>query len=124
MKTIKKQYGMSLIGFFMMLTMIGLVAGAGVKVGPIYMEYMTVSSIFKELQGDRTLASKGKKGIRERLSKGFTINQIRQISAKNAKITSTKNGYLVDLKYEVRFKLIGNLEGIATFHPKANVNNP
>ncbi len=124
MKIIKKQKGMSLIGFFVILTLIGLIAGAVVKIGPIYMEYMTVSSIFKELQGDRGLAGQGKKAIRERLKKGFTINQIERVKAKQAKITSTKNGYLVDLKYEVRFPLVGNLEGIATFNPQANVNNP
>ncbi len=124
MKTIKKQYGMSLVGFFMMLTMVGFVAAAAVKIGPIYMEYMTVSSIFSEVQGDRSLASKGKKAIRTRISKAFNINQIERANAKNVKITSTKDGYLAELKYEVRFKLIGNLEGIATFHPKANVNNP
>ncbi len=124
MKIMKKQKGMSLVGFFVMLTLIGIVAGAGIKIGPIYMEYMTVSSLFKELQGDRALAGKGKTAIRDRLKKGFTINQIERVKASQAKITSTKNGYLVDLKYEVRFPLVGNLEGIATFNPQANVNNP
>ena len=124
MKIMKKQKGMSLIGFFVILTLIGIVAGLGVKVGPIYMEYMTISSIMKELQGDRSLAGKGKKAIRDRLSKGFDINQIERVKASQAKITSTKNGYLVDLKYEVRFQLVGNLEGIATFNPQVNVNNP
>ncbi|THB72397.1 MAG: DUF4845 domain-containing protein [Gammaproteobacteria bacterium] len=124
MKTTNKQKGMSLIGFFVMLTLIGLVAGAAVKIGPIYMEYMTVTSIMKELQGDRALAGKGKKAIRSRLSKGFSINQIERVKASQAKITSTKNGYLVDLKYEVRFPIVGNLEGIASFNPQANVNNP
>ena len=124
MKIMKKQKGMSLVGFFVMLTLIGIVAGAGIKIGPIYMEYMTVSSLFKELQGDRALAGKGKTAIRDRLKKGFKINQIERVKASQAKITSTKNGYLVDLKYEVRFPLVGNLEGIATFNPQANVNNP
>ena len=124
MKAIKKQKGMSLVGFFFMLTVIGFISAAAIKIGPIYMEYFTVTSIFKELQGDRTLAGKGKKAIRDRLAKGFNINQVERVRARQAKITTTKDGYLVELKYEVPFDMVGNLRGIATFHPKANVNHP
>ncbi len=124
MKSIKKQHGMSLIGFFMMLTMVGIVAAAVVKVGPMYMEYFTVSSVFKEIQGDKSLAAKGKKEIRARIGRGFNINQVERANYHDTKITSTKNGYLVELTYEVRFPIVGNMEGIATFHPQANVNNP
>ena len=124
MKAIKKQKGMSLVGFFLMLTVVGFVSAAAIKIGPIYMEYFTISSLFKELQGDRTLAGRGKVAIRDRLRKGFTINQIDTKMVRKAKITTTKDGYLVELKYEVPFDMVGNLRGIASFHPKANVNHP
>ena len=115
---------MSLVGFFLMLTVVGFVSAAAIKIGPIYMEYFTISSLFKELQGDRTLAGRGKVAIRDRLRKGFTINQIDTKMVRKAKITTTKDGYLVELKYEVPFDMVGNLRGIASFHPKANVNHP
>ncbi len=122
MKTRKTQRGMTVVGFFLLLTVIGLVGLITVKMTPPYLEAYSVYQIFSGIQGERDLASKGSGEIRQAISRRFNINSIRDLPLNNLDITRTKDGYKVVLEYKREIHLFLNIDVVLSFAPEATVN--
>lgn len=119
----RSQHGMTVVGFFLAIIAICFVALIGIKVTPVYLEYFRVVRMMKSVQGDMGLAAKGEQEIRQTLSRRMEIDMFTGVSMKDVKIARTAEGYEVTIAWENRFRLLGNLDGIAAFDKKIVLNN-
>ena len=121
MKHLNHQKGMTAIGWMLVIIMFGLVALLAMKVIPVYLEGYSVGSVVRELGNDAELRSLPAGQIRQRLMKRFSVNMVSTVSADDVYISPTQGGYEVEVDYEVREKVVGNLDIVVAFNFKSDI---
>lgn len=116
MHTGSQQKGLSLISIMVIVGVVGTALLIGLRLIPIYSDYMTIVSIAKDVQQDIGEIGANKTKIRERLSAQFRTNNIRSVGIDSVKIDYDKQRNIVlVVKYEDRRPIIANLDVVAKF---------
>ena len=112
---IRKQKGLTLIGFVVMLSFVLFIAFIGMKIGPIYMEYYSVVSAMNGVASERGSARLSPFDIIVKvLNRLYVSYSTENVKEKHIKITRG-NGVSLRIAYEVRKPVIGNLDVVAKF---------
>ena len=119
----KKQSGMTLIGFVIVLSFVIFISYIGMKIGPIYLEYYSVVSAMNGVASERGSANLSPYEIRVRVLNRLYVSY----SAENVKEQHIKlvrsNGVHLRIAYEVRKPVMGNLDVIAKFDKSVRLAN-
>lgn len=115
MRTMQSQKGITLMGFIVVLAVVGFFAFIIMRLFPVYSEYYGVLQGLKALQVEPGIAQKTPEQIKESLDRKLYISYVTNVKKNNVKVTRKDGGYLVNVKYEVRGPLAYNLEYIASF---------
>ena len=110
----KKQQDLTLIGFVMLLAVVGVFAFVGFKLFPVYAEYYSVVSDMKGVQSEPGVAQMAPEEVKDKLFRRFYISYVESVKKEHVKVTRN-NGYNLNVKYEVRRPLIYNLDFVAKF---------
>jgi hypothetical protein len=103
------QSGITAIGFIVLALVFGLIALAGLKVVPLYLQKMTVSRVLSDLEDDsRNNGGATAQGIRNEIESRLTVESI-DIPRDNIKITQVREGFQVRIQQEARSRFIGDL---------------
>lgn len=108
------QRGITLLGFLMVLMVLGAVAFIFMKLFPVYSEYYSVVSDMKGLAAEPGIAQADPRLVRDKLFRRFYISYVDSVQQEHVKITRDK-GYNVRVAYEVRKPLAYNLDFVAKF---------
>lgn len=120
---IKKQNGLTLIGFVIVLGFVIFVSYIGMKIAPIYMEYYGVVSAMNGVAKERGSANLSPYDIRVRvLNRLYVSYSADNVKEKDIKLVR-RNGVHLRIAYEVRKPVIGNLDVIATFDRSVRLSN-
>ena len=112
---IKKQSGMTLIGFIIVLGFVLFLSFIGMKIAPIYLEYYSVVSAMNGVAKERGSARLSPYDVRVRvLNRLYVSYSADNVKSANIKIVR-RNGVFLRIAYEVRKPVIGNLDAMATF---------
>jgi len=107
---IRRQRGVTAIGWIFLLVPVALVLYAGIRVGPEYMNYYKVVQAMKEtankLKGDETLTPQN---IRFSLEKRFDTGYVDNIDIKDIDITKGDDGWEMTAEYDSTVPMFGNL---------------
>lgn len=114
MTLLKRQRGMTLVGFFLVLAVGCFFAFIGLKLFPPYQEYFSVKQAMASVQSQPGVSKKSPTEIRRMLESRFFASYVETVKATDAKIVR-KNGYRVTLKYEVRIGFLGNVDLVTRF---------
>lgn len=124
MKNLRRQQGMTLIGFVIVLMVVAIFAFMIIRLFPVYSEFYAVTRALKALTVEPGLANATIPKIRESLDRKLYISYAKNFEAKQAKITKApQGGYNVRAFYEVRGDLVYNLDFVATFDTAVLVSN-
>src|SRR5688572_31699606 len=96
-----RQQGLTLMGFLMVLFVVGIFAFVGFKLFPVYMEYYSVVSDMRGVAAEPGIAQAEPNTVRDKLFRRFYISYVTSVKAENVKITRDK-GYNLRVTYEVR----------------------
>jgi hypothetical protein len=120
---IKKQNGMSLIGFIIVLGFVIFVSFIGMKIAPIYMEYYGVVSAMNGVAKERGSANFSPYEIRVKvLNRLYVSYSADNVKEKHIKLVR-RNGVFLRIAYEVRKPVIGNLDVVAKFDRSVRLSN-
>lgn len=123
MKVRRKQGGLTLIGFLIVLSIVIFVAFMGMKIVPIYMEYYSVVSTMNGVASTRGAANLQPSAVRTRiLDQLYVSYSSGNVKAQHIKL-SRRNGVHLRIAYEVRKPLIGNLDVVAKFDRSVQMAN-
>lgn len=111
----KQQQGMTAIGFMLIIGMIAFFTAIGVKLVPMYIEYYSVSSILKTVQGEADTASKSAAEIEDTILKRLSINEVHRVTKDDITITKEGKKVIIEISYEARVPLFGNIDIIGDF---------
>ncbi|NYZ63101.1 DUF4845 domain-containing protein [Luteimonas deserti] len=112
----RTQRGITLLGFIIVLAVIGFFAYVGMKLFPMYSEYYSVKSALKGLANESGVAASDPARIQDLFFRRLYISYSENVKPQNVKIRRVDNGWQMDVQYEVRRPLIGNLDVVGKFH--------
>lgn len=115
MTAISKQTGASMLLWMVLIGVAGLAVVIGMRLGPIYMESYMVDGILKEVALESRDERRNKAQVWNAISKRFTINNVRTVKKEHFSYKKVRGKTKISFKYEVRTKLVGNLDGIMAF---------
>jgi len=111
-----KQRGITLLGFVMVLAVVGVFAFVGFKLFPVYAEYYSAVSDLKAACGESDAPNANLLEMRSKLERRFNISYVTSIdTARNVKLIKVGDVKSINIAYEVRRPLIYNLDFVAKF---------
>jgi len=106
MKTAQKAQGITLIGFIIMLALLGVVAFAGMQIIPVYLDHHSVVKAMKTAADES--ANKTPAEIKTRIDKLLYISYVDVVKPADFKVVRG-NGRELKVEYEVEKPFLGNL---------------
>jgi hypothetical protein len=113
--------GITLIGFLVVLVVLGFFAFIAMRLFPVYSEWYSVVSAMKGLANEPGIGRMGADQIRSRFDRRLYTSYVESVKANNVRIT-TQGGPQIRVRYEVRRPMFGNLDIIATFDRTEQLN--
>ena len=110
----RKQGGMTIIGFAIVLSFVIFLSYIGMRIGPIYMEYYSVVTAMDGVASERGSAKLPVNDIRAKVLNRLYVSYSANVKGKHVKVTRG-NGVHLRIAYNVRTHVIGNLDVIANF---------
>ena len=110
----RKQGGLTLIGFVLMLALLIFVAYLGMRIVPIYINYYSVVRAMDGMAETPGLSRQSPMRIRDALYDRLYVSYMDDLTDKNVKIIRS-NGVNVRVVYSIRESIIGNLDIIVSF---------
>ena len=117
----KKQKGLTLISWLVIIAVVLFNAIIALNVVPVYLNDHSVKTLMQSLESDSAVRGATPKQIKEIITKRLRINNIYSINKDHIAIKKTKSGYLVTIEYEPRGRLVGNLDYIVSFKHEATL---
>ena len=111
----RTQGGMTLIGFVIVLGVIGFFAYISMKLVPMYSEYYAVKSALKGLQAEPGIANRDPAKIQDLFFRRLYISYAENVKPANVEIERIESGWEMHVVYEVRKPLVGNLDVVGKF---------
>lgn len=111
----RKKGGLSLLGFLVVLAVVGFAAYVGMKLFPMYQEYYSVRSAMKGLANEPGVADMDPAKVQDLFFRRLYINYSENVKPQNVKFERTEGGWKMRVNYEVRRPLVGNLDVVGRF---------
>ena len=119
----RKQRGVTMIGWIFLLVPVAIVLYAGIRVAPEYLNYYKVVQALKEtatqLKGDDTVSQAT---IRIAIERRFDTGYVDEPSAKEIAIAKGDTGWTMTADYEKSVPLFGNLYLLMVFKTTTVIN--
>jgi len=111
----RKQAGMTAIGWMGVIALILMFVLLFLKLLPIYMDGYKVGSVLSDLKDEPGVASMTPVMISKTIMKRLDINMVDNVTREDIYIDKLKNSMNVEIDYEVRENLIGNVDVVVHF---------
>lgn len=111
----RRQQGITLMSFVVVLVVVGFFALVTMKLFPMYSEYYNLKGVMKELAAQPNSASLTQAQIQADLDRRFNIAYVESVQKQHVKILRAGRGAQLNIAYEVRKPLFGNLDVVAKF---------
>ena len=119
MKFAKKQAGLGVFGWLILILVVGGGIAVGLKVFPLYMDFHTMSNDMDDLAQTPNAGNWVDEAIRENLKHRFSIDNIDNFDVRhNITIKRTPQHTYVIMAYQQKEPLVGNMDLLLTFHKK------
>lgn len=120
-QSLKKQKGMTMISWAVVLVFVGFQFLMAVKIIPVFAEDHTIGGLWENLGNEASLVGETPKNIRGLILKRLRINNVYSIQRDDIKIKRARGYYIVTVEYEPRGSIIGKLDYIVSFKHEAKI---
>jgi hypothetical protein len=115
MKHHNRQGGLTAFSLLLVALVVGFFLICVVKIGPVYLESMTVKSIVEQAAEEARNEELGKAEIHDRIAKKLLINTVNGMSMEDVEVRGTGEDMEIDANYEVRKPLLFNIDVVVKF---------
>jgi hypothetical protein len=106
---LRRQEGMTTLGLIILVAFVGLFAFAGLRLTPVYLNYMKVQGVLNGVHEEFDGTNPSRSAIRSSISRRFDVESVSEITANEVTVTSTEKGYEVRAKYTHVAPFIANV---------------
>jgi hypothetical protein len=118
----RKQKGMSVLGWLLILAVVAFLASTAFKIIPHYLDFFSLEKIIGSVETDKALEIRTIPDFYSHVSKGMQVNGIRDLDLDKAlKVTLENDEFLAHLQYEKREPLVENLDLVVRFDKEFRV---
>jgi|SRR6516165_2437756 len=111
-----RQLGVTVIGWLFLLTPVAVVIYAGIRLAPVYLNYMKVAKAMDQAGHDvKSGGAGGAAAIRAAIDRHFEIDMVEYPTTKDMKITRDGGAWVVESNYDDDAPLFGNVSLHVTF---------
>ena len=100
--------GITFIGALILITFIGLFVYAGIRLVPVYLEFMNIAKAMDTIKADMTTVE-SPQAIRVALDKRFFIDAVTVIEAKDLDIKRDGAAWIVRAVYDAEAPFVANV---------------
>ena len=119
----RNQQGITLIGFVVMLALVGVLAYLGMKVFPIYQQFFSVRSAMKGVASEPGVGEMDPAKIKDLFFRRLYVDYADEdLKPENVRIERKDNGYTLQVQYEVRRPLVADLDIVGKFDKTQALN--
>ena len=115
----KRQAGMTTLGLILLVAFVGLFAFAGIRLTPIYLNYMKVVGIVDGVREEFDGAGASRSDIRQSIVRRFDIESVSEITAREVKVIQVDGGFEVAATYSHKSPFIANVSFVVDFDKRA-----
>lgn len=112
---VRKPRGMTLMSFVMVLIVVGFFALVVMKLFPMYSEYFNLKGVMEEYAAQPNSASIPPATMQADLNRRFGIAYVSSVKKEHIKIIRERGSSKLNIAYEVRVPLFGNLDVVGKF---------
>ena len=116
-----RQMGVTAIGWLFLLTPLAVVIYAGIRLAPVYLNYMKVEKAMEGTVGELKAGGVSPQSIRTAIDKHFEIDMVEYPTTKDMKITKDGASWIVESQYDDDAPLFANLSLHVTFDKKVKI---
>jgi len=106
---LRRQEGMTTLGLVILVAFVGLFAFAGLRLTPVYLNYMKVVGVLNGVQEEFDGTNPARSAIRSSISRRFDVESVSEITAREVTVTSVDQGYEVRANYTHMAPFISNV---------------
>ena len=121
MNNLSRQRGITTIGMALIIALVAFFALLILRLAPMYIEYFKVVSAMDSLAQEEDLSSRGQPEIWKLLSRRMEIDDVHSVTKDDVDISFEGKQATVEVTYEVRAPIAGNIEVIGTFNKKVTL---
>lgn len=121
----RRQTGLTLIGFVIVLAVVGLFVYVGMKLVPMYVEYYSVRQALKGLAGEPGIAEQDPARIKDLFFRRLYMSYSENVKSEHVKLERSAEGvgWNMTVSYELRRPLIANLDVVGKFEASQALTN-
>ena len=119
----RTQRGITLIGFVIVLGLVGFFAYIAMKLVPMYSEFYAVKQALKGLQQEPGIANRDPAKIQDLFFRRLYISYAENVKPGNVRMERIGGGWKMSVDYEVRKPLIYNLDVVGKFSTSERLTN-
>ena len=112
----QRQRGMTFLGLVTILVILGAALYAGIRLVPVYMEYMKVARAMQQVGDEYAAADANPELIRRSLERRWDVEDIHRIGWKEIDIRKVDDGFEVEADYTVERPFAGNVYLLTKFN--------
>ncbi len=112
---IRRQRGMTGLGWLTVLFLIGFFVFLGFKIIPIYLEHHSVESVLNSLKEEPLITQKTRAQVKGMVMARLNTNGIRDIKGDSINVDKKPGVLTVRIAYEVRKNMAGNIDILIKF---------
>ena len=115
MKSRQSQAGMSIPGMLVIAIMVGFFVMCGIRMTPIYLEYLTVKRIMEDVASEFKPEEDQIRDIRRKISNMLNTNQVYGLEPKEVEVFRKDGKTIIDASYEARIPIMGRIDAVMNF---------
>ncbi len=110
-----RQRGASALTMMVMVLFFGGLLTLVIKLGPAYLDDITIQEALESLDGTEGLSQMGPAQVRTLINKRLSVNNVRGFDAKNISVDKDGDLVVINVDYEVRNNLFSNVDTVVHF---------
>lgn len=116
-----RQRGATLIGIVVILAILGFALYAGIRLTPLYFEYMAVARALEQTAKEHAGNPTSPQDLRNSLERRWIVEDIHSISPKEIEIKKAGTGFSMRAWYRAETPFVSNVSLVADFDKTVNV---
>lgn len=114
------QAGITALGLLILATLVGVVGLAAMKLTPMYIKNMRMSTILEDVGRELSGQNATPQSIRNELTRRFIVEDIR-LSSDELKITQSRGGYSLRVQYEERAPYVADIYLLVAYDKQVEI---
>jgi hypothetical protein len=116
-----RQRGATFLGMVTIIAILGFALYAGIRLAPLYFEYMAVVRALEQTAKEHSGESTTVADLRTSLDRRWNVEDIHSINAKEIEIKKAGNGFSMRAWYRAEAPFVGNVSLVADFDKTVDV---